>query len=68
MHIVFVFCFAIFLFILLIYFNFVTSMSEILSFSTCGAMSTRCLFDEVSTILQNKTEENRKSEMVMIYL
>ncbi len=53
LHIVFVFCFAIFLFVLLIYLNFVTSMSEILPFSTCGAVSTRCLFDEVSTILQN---------------
>jgi hypothetical protein len=52
-HIFFVFCFAIFLFVLLIYLNFVTSMSEILPFLTCGAVSTRCLFDEVSTILQN---------------
>ncbi len=71
LHIFFVFCFAVFLFILLIYFNFVTSMSEIFPFSTWGAVSTRCLFDEVptATILQNKKcEENRKYDMVMIYL
>jgi hypothetical protein len=40
-------------------------MAEILPFSTCGAVSTRCLFDEVA---EQKCEENRKSEMVMIYL